>query len=67
MAIQEILADSTASVESRYNALFEARSYLSAEETVSAITQGILQPHTPSILLRHEACYVLGQTGCPSA
>jgi deoxyhypusine monooxygenase len=66
MSIAEILADASAPVEKRYNALFEARSYLSAEETVEAIS-GLLKSATPSILLRHEACYVLGQTGCQDA
>ena len=57
-----LLADPSALVGKRYNALFEARSYLTAQETVAAVL-GLLQPHTPSILLRHEACYVLGQCG----
>ena len=65
-SITAILADVNAPVEARYNALFEARSYLSAEETVSAIS-GLLHSATPSILLRHEACYVLGQTESPAA
>ena len=64
--IAAILADAQAAVEQRYNALFEARSYLSETETVAAIT-GLLKSDTPSILLRHEACYVLGQTGCADA
>lgn len=64
--IASILADPNCSVQKRYNALFEARSFLGPEETVDAIL-GLLQPHTPSILLRHEACYVLGQVGHSNA
>ena len=64
--IVRILADPLESVQKRYNALFEARSYLTASETVAAVC-GLLQAHTPSILLRHEACYVLGQCGCSDA
>jgi deoxyhypusine monooxygenase len=62
-SIAELLADHTADISKRYNAIFEARSFLTDEATVEAIKNLLDGFKTKSVLLRHEACYVLGQVG----
>ncbi|EER12430.1 conserved hypothetical protein [Perkinsus marinus ATCC 50983] len=57
--VKGLLADPEAPVEKRYRALFYARSR-DDSEAIEALYK-VLEPETKSVLLRHEACYCIGQ------
>ena len=56
-----------APVVARYQALFSAKGSAPSLCAASQLLEEVLSKQTDSVLLRHEACYVLGQLGVPEA
>ena len=64
---QLLRSGASAPVASRYRALFSASRSAPSRSAAAALLEEVLERQTDSVLLRHEAAYVLGQLGSTDA